>query len=503
MTKLATVFWGSLCLLGASAAMADDEPAIHADGRAEPYLKALHAKVHRLWTDSFLVMAEGQLPKDHPINVPSRAAELEVVLTSKGKLAQVKLGKTSGSDDFDSSAVDVIKAAVPFGAAPDEVLSDDGQAHIRWTLARDHRRCSGASIDIQTSPLDEGVPMLVAQGREDVALERLRTADPAERQVAFTRFARAWLDRAENDDSLAVRVAVANARAGDDRGAERLRKAIAKNEQVELAGQGLRLLKTGWCTLAKAPEGECLAATIGLAKNRQAPTTERTLAIEGLGKRDEPDAKAALKELLKDSAPTIRAAAIGADARPGAGKGAVFRLTALLRDPSIEVRSAAAAALVRVGGDDVLAQLFLLFKEKDVRPYQAVARALGGLTGEPSAQLLGRFLRKDDRRIQLAGARALARRHDPAAQAAKAPLTRGTDAELRFLAAPLLADAEQRKAAAESSEGTTWNDSFIALAEGSGKPSALDWILAQFPKLAPETRIDLMGAWLGAGRNEN
>jgi HEAT repeat protein len=476
------------------------EPAIHAEGRAEPYLKALHANVHRRWTDSFLVMAEGQLPKEHPINVPSRAAELEVALTLEGKLAEVKVGKTSGSEDFDSSAVDVIKASAPFLSAPEDVLSDDGKVHVVWTLARDHRRCSGARIDLRTSPLDEAVPRLVAQGREGVAVERLKAADEGERQAAFTGFARAWLDRAEKDEKLALRVAVANARAGDDRGAERLRKAMAKNEQVELATRGLLELKTGLCALVKSPEGECLAAAIGVAKDQQVATAERTRAIEALGARAEPEAKAALKALFKDGTPTVRAAAILAEAHSGAGKGAVFRLTAHLRDPAVEVRAAAAAALVRVGGEEALAQLFLLFKEKDVRPYQAVARELGFLTGEASAQMLGRFLRKADRRIQLAGARALARRHDAAIAKAQAALITATDAELRFLAAPAMADAEQRRAAAAFPEGDTWKDSCIALAEGPGKPTAVDWMLAQFLKLDPETRIDLMGSWLASAR---
>jgi TonB family protein len=503
MPKLATIVFGSLGLLGASIAQGGDEPPIRAEGRAEPYLKALHAKVHRVWTDSFLVMAESQLPKDHPINLPSRAAQLEVIITSEGKLADVKVAKPSGSSDFDGSAVDVIKASAPFVVAPEEVLSDDGKVHVRWTLARDDRRCSGASIDVQTGLLDEVVPMLVAQGRETAALARLKAADETERQAAFTKFARAWLDRAEDDKELAIRVAVANATAGDARGAERLRKAAAENEQVELATRGLALLKTGLCALAKAPDEECLVAAIGVAKNRQAPAVERIAVIEALGTRDEPEAKAALKALFKDSAPAIRAAAILAEARAGAGKGAVFRLTALLRDPSVEVRTAAAAALVRVGGEDALEQLFQLFKEKDVRPYQAVARELGRLSGEASAQLLGRFLRRDDRRIQLAGARALARRHDTAAAKNLADLAKGSDAELRFLAASAIADAEQRKAAVEAPDGYGWKDSCVALAEGNGKLTAVDWILAQFPKLDPEARIDLMGAWLAATRTKS
>jgi HEAT repeat protein len=169
----------------------------------------------------------------------------------------------------------------------------------------------------------------------------------------------------------------------------------------------------------------------------------------------------------------------------------------LLRDRSLEIRTAAAAALVRVGGEDTLPQLFLLFKERDARPYQAVAKELASLSGEASADMLARFLRKEDRHIRLAGALALARRHDPAAAKVQATLATSPDAELRFLAGPTV-DADKRAAIAAAPEGYAWTDACTALAQGSGKLAAIDWILAQFPKLDPPTRTDLMGLWLAS-----
>jgi hypothetical protein len=108
MWKFATVLLASLGLVASSSALAGDEPPIEGEGRAKPYLEGLHAKVHKLWTDSFLAMAEGQLAKDHPINARTRAAELALTLTVEGKLADVKVAKTSGSSDFDASALDVV-----------------------------------------------------------------------------------------------------------------------------------------------------------------------------------------------------------------------------------------------------------------------------------------------------------------------------------------------------------------------------------------------------------
>lgn len=517
MSKLATVLLASLGLLAPNTTLAGDEPPVKGEGRAKPYLEALHAKVHRLWTDSFLVMAEGQLAKDHPINDRSRVAELELLLTVEGKLANVKVAETSGSSDFDASAVDVVKAAAPFAVAPEDVLSDDGKAHVLWRFARDDRRCSGAQVRVKNVALEEAIPMLVAQGRETLAIERIKAADKKERLAGTTKLARAWLDRLEDDKDLALRVAAANATAGDDRGAERLRKAVT-GERSPLAASALARLKIPLCALLReglddpqtkagalsalsaSPDGECIAVVAALAQDRKAAVPDRIAAITGLGTRDEPEARSVLKELLKETNATVRAAAILAEARPSSGKGAVFRLTALLRDPSLEVRTAAAAALVRAGGEDALTQLFLLFKERDARPYEAVARELATLSGEPSAQMLARFLRKDDRRIQVAGARALARRQDPFAAKTQAALAATADAELRFLAATTLTDADQQRAASSTAEGYAWNDSCAALMQGSGKLAAADWILAQFPKLGPETRVDLMGAWLAANR---
>lgn len=517
MLKLAPVLLACIGLVTSSAALAGDEPPVEGEGRAKPYLEALHAKVHKLWTESFLIMAEGQLPKAHPINDRSRAVELALTLTAEGKLADVKVAAASGSADFDSSAVDVVQASAPFVVAPEAVLSDDGKVHVTWRFARDDRRCAGVGVHLEKAALTTAVPTLVAQGREALAIERIRAADENDRPVAFGTFARAWLDRLEDDKELGLEVAMANATAGDPRGAERLRKALA-SEQARPAAAALARVKIGLCALLKeqladpqtrasalsalseAPDGECIAAVAALAGDRKAAVSDRVAAVAGLGTRDEPAARAALKDLLKDAVAPVRAAAILADARPGAGKGAVFRLTALLRDPSLEVRTAAAAALVRAGGEDALPQLFLLFKERAPRLYEAVAGELASLAGDPSAQMLTRLLHRDDRRIQLAGARALARRHDPFAAKAQATLATSPDAELRFLAAPTIADTERRKTATDAPEGYAWTDSCLALMQGGGKLAAVDWVLAQFPKIGPDARIELMGAWLAANR---
>ena len=138
--------------------------------------------------------------------------------------------------------------------------------------------------------------------------------------------------------------------------------------------------------LGEGTDGECLQLAIATAKNRSAGREERTLALASLGHSDGAEARAALKDELKDPDPNVPAAAILAEARPGAGKGAVFRLTPLLRDKSVAVRAAAAAALARVGGEAALPQLFLIFKEKDPVVYTTIAPELAALSGQASAK---------------------------------------------------------------------------------------------------------------------
>ncbi len=516
MSKTATLLLAILgSVLPLTTAWAGDEPAVEGEQHALPYLRALHAKVHHLWADNFLAMAAAQLPKDHPINAPTRAADLEVVLSSKGALVDATVAKSSGSTEFDASAIDVVRASAPFLLAPEEVLSDDGKVRVLWTFARDDRRCSRLSILNKSIDVGVAVPLLVAQGRETVAIARLRGVGDEERAAGLSAFARAWLDRMENDKDLALDVAVANALAGDARGADRLAKAVAKGPASGVV-RGLAALRIPICPLIRedlgkgrtaearervmqalreGTDGECLSFAIVSAKNRGTGRMERMLALESLGHSEGAGTKAALKDVLKDPDPYIQSAAILAEARPGAGKGAVFRLTPLLRDRSVVVRAAAAAALVRIAGEAVLPQLFLVFREKDPIVFTTLAPELAALSGAPSAEMLGRFLRRDDPRIRLAGARALAVRHDEHAAKLQALLAGSTNTELQLLAGPAL-DKDQREAAALTPTNKDFAATFSALLRGTGRIVAADWLLAHFSHSSPASRVELLGEWL-------
>jgi hypothetical protein len=505
-------------VLAAGRAQAADEPPVQGEGRTLAYLSDLHTKVHRAWADSFLAMATARLPKDHPVNLATRAAVVELVLARGGRLVSALVTSPSGSSEFDTSALEVVRDNAPYGVAPEEVLSDDGNAHVLWTFARDDRRCSDLRVREAQLPLPQAVRSLVAQGRDRAAIKRLQAAGDDAREQGFSSFVWAWLDSAEAEQGLAV--AAARAAGGDRAGVEKLRQAVAQGQEVETAAHALARFAIALCPLVKeqlaGPAGEargaavaalrlglereCLPGVLAVANDRSASETERVAAAQALGTLDDPEAHKTLQGLANDAPPAIRAAALLAGTRPGSGRAAVFRLTGLLHDPAPEVRAAAAAALLRAGGEAMIPQLFQLYRDKDPRPGETVAKELGGMKGEASAEMLGKLVHsKGDRRVRLASARALVVRRDQAARKLQADLAGDKDAEVRFLGGAAV-DAQKRLAAASAPEGHAWRASYAALAAGPGRLAAADWALAQFPKLDSAARVEIAAAWLAGAK---
>jgi HEAT repeat protein len=295
---------------------------------------------------------------------------------------------------------------------------------------------------------------------------------------------------------------------------------VAQGEQVETAARGLARLAIPLCPLVKEKleglageargvavaalrfglERECLPGVLAVARDHSAPEPQRVAAVQALGTLDDPEAHTTLQALAKDAPPAIRGAAVLAGTRRGSGRGAVFHLTGLLHDPAAEVRGAAAAALLRAGGEAMVPQLFQFYKERDPRAGEAVAQELGTLNGEASAEMLGKLAHgKSDRRVRLAAARALAARRDQPAHKAQATLGGDGDAELRFLGGAAV-DAQKRLAAASAPEGHVWRASYAAMAAGSGRLAAADWALVQFSKLDAPARVEIMGAWLAGAK---
>ena len=106
---------------------------------------------------------------------------------------------------------------------------------------------------------------------------------------------------------------------------------------------------------------------------------------------------------------------------------------------------------------------------------------------------------KSHRRIRLASAWALALRSDEAACKLQLALSSEEDPELRFLAGSGV-EAKKRLAAASTPDGHTWSKSYVALVAGRGRQAALDWALAQFSKLEPADRVEVVGTWLASDK---
>jgi hypothetical protein len=495
----------------------DAEPALAVTGSEAPYVRALHARVHARWADSFLAMAGAQLPKTHPLNDPGLRVVLEVSVARDGSPGIVRVKEPSGVADFDGAAVEVLRDSLPLPGAPEQVLSDDDRVHFVWALARDHRRCADVKVVNNESPLDEALPRLLAKDREGEGLRRARVAAATAPERAASLFAMAWLKRALALPALAPRAAAALLIAGDRSGEAVVRQALERSDRSESAGAALARAKLPVCEQVKdrlgqagskeqaaavaalraSGEAACAPGLIAVAQSRALPTALRVAAIEALGAISDPAVKKALGELEKEGAVALRAAAIVAAATPGSGRAALFRLTPLLRDPALDVRVAAITGLLRAVGEASLDQLYLVYLEKDARPYEAAAVGLGRLGSEASAALLVRMLHKEDRRVRVAGAAALAARSDTFARKALELVRKDQAAEVRVFAASLMDDNDRHEVvAALTVKGAEATRLYQALAAGSARAAAADWLLANFASAQPTTKLDLLGAWV-------
>jgi hypothetical protein len=95
----------------------------------------INHRVHPIFTDQFLASLN-QLPPDAPLN-RSLFAVVDLTLEPReGLIAAIAIVRTSRIEAFDAGVVDALRKAAPFGAAPVEILSEDGKVHLQWVLHR-------------------------------------------------------------------------------------------------------------------------------------------------------------------------------------------------------------------------------------------------------------------------------------------------------------------------------------------------------------------------------
>jgi hypothetical protein len=100
------------------------------------YLNAIHNRLHPVFADRFL-SSLSRMPGDHPLNNMEMTTNLEIVLRpDDGQVVRMGVTKSSGVTAFDIGALDSVKRAGPFGAAPQSIISPDGNVYFHWEFHR-------------------------------------------------------------------------------------------------------------------------------------------------------------------------------------------------------------------------------------------------------------------------------------------------------------------------------------------------------------------------------
>ena len=491
-------------------------------GPESDYLRALHGHIHRRWTDNFLRLAAEKLPPVNPLNQPGLTAEADIVVAPDGQLISARIARGSGFAGFDDAILEVLRDAVPFPKPPGQVRSDDDRFHAHWLFARDQRRCAGVAMLRTYDPIEIALPKLLRAGRRDEALKRVAMARGAGLPVdpMFTLLAADWIKSSIHEPWATVRMARLLAESGDEEGSKWLKNAVRRPELAGDAGPALVAAKVPLCpllkawfdsdnwsdhqiaavALANAGDPACMPGLTKLLLNSKAHPQARAAAAVALGSIDADDARKALQAAAKDDNPVaaVRAAAMLALIKPNAGRPKVIAMEKYLRDPSPELRAAAAAGVVRAGGAANLDDLYVLFQDKDARPSLAALRELERVTSDEATKLIARLAKRPQLEVQKAAAELLLRRNARDYYASlKSFLEPKTDPTLRTAALAGVDEASLQAAATDPTLGTGIFRARIARGE---REQAIDWFLAHGATLPAAAQADAMTDWIVMAR---
>jgi TonB family protein len=520
-----SLFAGAVLLLvglpaGAATIPADKLPEsplpLPPPGPEATYLSAVHAKVHGRWADNFLRLIGEKLELNNPLNVPDRSAEVDLVIATDGQLMSSQVSRSSGFPGFDDAVLEIVRDAVPYPRPPVEVRSDDGATRLHWMFARDQRRDTGLSVRKTFDPVATALPRLLQQGRRDEALNRVVIARGNGEHVGeqFTLLALDWVKASLHQPWTTSRMAKLLAARGDADAIKWLKQAVRRPDLAASAGEALSSLKIPVCPLVKDPlengnpleqhtaatalatagEAACLPGLAKLLGTGKAAPDARAAAATALGSIDDPSVGKTLKAAAEDNNPLVKGAALLAQIRPGAGRGKVYMVEPFLRDPQAPLRAAAAAGVVRAGGDANLADLYVLFKENDVRPCLAALKELEHLQTQASTELIVRLMHRPQQDVQRAAADILIRRGARDSFASfKSFMDPAADPAMRGRALVAADDATLATASADPRLGI-WV--FRALMLRGQADQAADWFIAHGSKMTPDAQADAMADWV-------
>jgi HEAT repeat protein len=245
----------------------------------------------------------------------------------------------------------------------------------------------------------------------------------------------------------------------------------------------------------------CVSAFAAAALDPRQPAADRVAMLQVLGDFERTEVVTlALGAASKDANPAVRAAGLLAALPAGRGRVGIIRMAPLLHDPAPEMRAAAAAGVLRAGGDLGIEQLYLLARERDPRPLIAAATELGKMNTEASAELLGKWLKRSDKNVRRAVIQALAARHDEPARALVDPILRAAavradeDPVVRELALRIASPEQVSQMAA--SDPRVGRPAYRALLAANLRQDAAHWLLAHLDELGPTERIGALGEWI-------
>jgi hypothetical protein len=495
------------------------EPAVMGGPSDVEYLRTIHKHVHKRWADNFLALIGQNLALNNPLNDASRVAEADVVISAQGKLLTATITKSSGFAGFDDAIPEVLKDSVPFPAPPVASRSDDDNLHLHWVFARDERRCSGITVLHVDDPLEIAIPKLMKAGRRDEIVARVVAARAGglHAEPSMSALATEWLRGAGKQPWMTLKIAGVLAGRGDPDAIAWLKADVKKAADARAAGAILASAKVAICPLVKASleggnaaeqltaaqalatssETACVAGLVKLLENPKSKTDARVAAVTALGPVDDDAAKASVANATKDDNVAVRAAASLAQIRPMAGRAKMLAMVRLLKDPAIELRSAGSAGVVRAGGDSDFDDLYMIFKDTDPRPAEAVLRELDRVPGEEATKFIAKLMRRPLVPVQRAAAALLIKRH------AKSTFPNfktfldppSSDAELRGMALVAADDAKLASLAADPKMGVWVYRTLLARGE---RDRAGDWLLARVAAMPPGAQADAMVDWIAS-----
>ncbi len=101
------------------------------------YIHAIHNRIHPIFAEQDLASLAGR-PKTDALNDLTLMTRIEIVLDGNtGKIVRMGVIKTSGVTAYDVTVLTAIDRAAPFGKAPDEIASTDGNVYLQWEFHRD------------------------------------------------------------------------------------------------------------------------------------------------------------------------------------------------------------------------------------------------------------------------------------------------------------------------------------------------------------------------------